>query len=273
MKNIFYITIVSLAVFFAACEPQKEVAPDLGSLPDGEFTVDATDPNNIVFTAPAGYLYNWDFGTGQTSNNQTETVYYPFIGDYEVSLLLGGKAGVTKLTKIISVAVNDPEIGTKDVWKELTGGGNGQTWVYATDNPDGTFYYMVAPYDWDEYWWSPVHDDGEPLPGIFNEMKFDLEGGVFNFTLFDKQSADDVVVGEKGLFVLNTSAMTLQIVNSHIPDYDDGGGNLNPEATATGKYDIKFISDDELVLHQSQFVDDYDWVWRFKRKGYNFPAK
>ena len=263
MKKLLYILTAIAAVFMYACEPQMDVAPDIGAAPTGDITIDNSDPNNIKLSAPAGYLYRWEFfGAAPTSHLQTVTVNYPFVGDYKVKLVLSGKGGATDIEKTINITTHDPAVGQKPVLKELTGGGAGKTWVYADDNPDGQGYcYMVANYDWDEFWWFPYEGGDGPSPDFDGELIFDLNGG-YNFKGVDGNSAS---------FILDEENMIITFVGDNILDWDEA--NCNPDATSTGIYTIKSITDDELVLWQFQDNNDYDWIWRFKRKGYTYPTK
>ena len=258
-----------LALFlWAACEPNQDSAPEIGPKPKANFSFDTTDPNNIEFqiTENDGFMVNWDFGNSQKSQSLSPVVYYPFAGDYQVSLTVSGKGGATTVSKTLSITQSDPAICSDATLRMLTGGcdaAEGKTWVYATDHPSGTYFYMTATYDWEEYWWSPIHDDGETLAGQANEMHFDIDGG-YHYAL----RADADAQAQQGGFVLDTHAMTLTVVDVPLPDYDNP--NFNPAVIPTGVYQIKELTDNEMVLWQIQYDDDYAWAWRFKRKGYTY---
>ena len=260
MKKILYILTAIAVVFLYACEPQMDVAPEIGAAPKGDFTIDNSNPNNIVLTVNAtdAFMYTWDLGNGEKAEGKVVTAYYAFKGDYTAKCTISGKGGAIVSQKTISVSATDPQVSEKPIVKELTGSGAGKTWVYADDNPDGLGYcYMVASYDWDEYWWNPY--DGGASPDFGSELVFDLDGA-YNFTGVD---------GNVGSFSINADANTIQFIDANILDWDEE--NCNPDMTATGLYNITKITDDELVLVQHQFDDDYAWTWRFKRKGYVYP--
>ena len=272
MKKIAYLIIGIVAVFAISCDPQYDDAPDIGGLPTPDFIIDDTDPNNIILkgSSPDGFLYNWDLGNGATKQGEIVSAYYPFAGDYTVTCTVSGKGGHSTVSKTVSVSSTDPELVNKPVLKELTGAGAGKTWVYYTDRagwdegsdpyPPGAYCFMVANYDWEEYWWNPYEEEGVDTPGVLNEMRFDLNGD-YNYTYFSKDGVD----GEEGKFLIDTEAMTIHIANPWIPDYDEE--NLNPEKAATGDYIIKSITDDELILYQDQGDDyGYGWIWIFKPK-------
>lgn len=273
MKKIVYAFIVVFVVLLYSCDPQMDDAPEIGSLPIADFIIDDTDPNNILLigTSPDGFLYNWDVGNGSKKEGETVNAYYPFAGNYEVSCTVSGKGGYSVVTKTVTVNSTDPELVNKPVLKELTDSGVGKTWVYYANRPGwdvgndpyqpGAYCFMVANYDWDEFWWDPYEDDGVDTSGVLNEMYFDLNGG-FNYTFFTEAG----VAGKMGAFLIDTDAMTIHIKEPWIADYNEE--NLNPDITVTGDYIIKSITDDELILYQDQTGDDYDygWIWIFKPK-------
>lgn len=269
MKKISYIISALAFLFLYACEPQKDVAPDLGPAPSGDFTIDNSDPNYIVFEVNANdaFLYTWDLGNGEKAEGKKVTAYYPFKGNYKVKCTMSGKAGAKIVEKDLTIAATDPELVNKPGFKELTGSGLGKTWVYAVPvNPttadDPGYCYMTANYDWEEFWWNPYNtDEGTQTPDFNAKMKFDLNGG-YNYTLIDEDGSE-----HKGTFLLDMENMTLKIIDSHIPDYNEE--NCDPDVTATGIYEVKILEDGHLYLWQDQSTmnpDDFDygWAWEFK---------
>ena len=70
----------------------------MGPLPPApEFTLNQSDPNNVIFTVTSaqGFMVNWDFGNGILSQKLVDTVYFPFADTYTVSLAVSGKGGAT----------------------------------------------------------------------------------------------------------------------------------------------------------------------------------
>jgi hypothetical protein len=268
MKKVTYILIAIVTVFMYACEPQKDVAPDIGAAPKGDFTVDNTDPNYIVLTANAtdAFMYTWDLGNGEKAEGEKVTAYYPFSGNFDVTCTMSGKGGAIITKKTISVTVTDPALGQKPGFKELTNGGAGQTWIYdykAVDNdgePD--YLYMTANYDWEEFWWNPYSlAYGHPSPDFFTKMKFDLDGG-YTYTFIAEDGTETV-----GTFLLDMDEMTLTIIDAPIPDQNEE--NCDPDVTASGVYQVKILEDGHLYLWQDQSLinpDDFDygWAWEFK---------
>ena len=295
MKKISYIISALAFLFLYACEPQKDVAPDLGSAPSGDFTIDNSDPNYIVFTYTGedAFLYSWNFGDFQSTVELSNKVthYFPFAGDYKVICNISGKGGSKTIEKTVNVPTeNLTGLVNAPIFKELTNAGEGRTWVYATDYSGEhhldwitypAYWFMTDAVNdddginWTKAWWDPYGDEGISTPGVLNEMKFDLDGAA-NYTFYETGSGQ----GLHGAFSISPSDSILTIFNAHIPDYNTldpwGEPLLDPEVVATNQYKIVFISDDELILWQDQTAKnpdnfDYGWCWVFKRKGFVYP--
>lgn len=274
-KTAYKILTMAAMIFIASCEPQEEKIGEIGPAPiNGSITVDATDPYNPVFTASAdrGFIYYWDFGNGQKLvGPQDATSYFPFPNTYKVTCNIFGEGGQgpAKAETNYIVTTTDPAVINKPVYKELTGGGVGRTWVYNTDPsigiPDYTYQTTNDLADYPDNW-MPNASWGQCTritPDINGEMVFDFSGGSINYTYH--HIAGDA--GVKGTFVVDAMNMTLTIVDPYILDY--AIDCTNPTATATGKYDIKLLTDDVMVLWQDQQDGGTGWGWSFKRKGYN----
>jgi hypothetical protein len=275
MKKIIFISSILTAFIFFSCNPQFDKAPDIGNPPSDEISVSKIDNNHYIVSAKTdnGFLFNWNFGNGQTSTKKTDTVYFPFKGNFNITLIISGKGGTSTATTTINVPSNDPSIANSPGIKELTNNGAGQIWVYATGNPnDNHCFYMTARYDWQEYWWDPMNDDQDTNSGFFNEIKFDVNGN-YNFTWYQDSTHKDSI---RGTFILNLADSTLKIVDSHMPDNDNE--NLNPDRPQPNLYQLKILNDHEFLIWQIQYNtgdddNDYGWAWRFKRKGYVYSHR
>jgi len=278
MKKTTFKILAAAMILFASCEPQAEKIGEIGPAPtNGKITVDASDPFNPVFTASSdgGFIFYWNYGNGQqTLGTQSGTSYYPFPNTYTVTCNIFGEGGQgpALAETSYSVTTTDPTVVNKPVYKELTGGGTGRTWVYNTDPETGSpdFCYQTTN-DLVNYPdnWMPSASWGQCTritPDINGEMVFDFEGGSINYTYH--QIAGDA--GVKGTFVVNAADpdnVTLTIVNPYILDY--AIDCTNPSATASGVYQVKLLTDDLMVLWQDQNDGGTGWGWSFKRKGYN----
>ncbi len=278
MKRIIYLITGVILVFIASCELQKDDIGSIGVPPtNGAITIDNSDPYNPIFKATAdnGFIYHWDLGNNQSAEGQTVTSYYPFSGDYNVVCIISGAGGTNVVANnSYNVATTDPAVANKPIWKELTSGGAGKTWVYNTV-VTGTDYYPAycyqtyndTTYDYGDgaRCWEPANGWGQCVgitPDINGEMVFDLIGGI-NYTYH--QIAGDA--GVKGTFILDAENRTLTVVNPYILDYNIDC--TEPTVTATGVYNIVRITDDEMILWQKQTDIDWGtgWAWSFKQKG------
>lgn len=278
MKKYSYIILVTaVCIAITSCEPQQMESGKLGPAPSNpQLTINTTDPYNPIFTAHAdyGYIFHWDMGNGQTiaSGANSVTSYYPLAGSYAVEVTIYGEGAqaVSKDTTY-QVTTTDPTIAQKDMWKELTGSGNGCTWVYNTDpttgHPDYCYQTTGDLVNYPDNW-MPSASWGQCdriTPDINGEMTFDLNGGV-NYT-YHHVAGD---AGIKGTFILDTEKKTLTIKEPFILDHNVSC--TNPVATATGVYQIKKLTENELVLWQLQKApttvpgSGEGWGWSFKRK-------
>ncbi len=273
MKKFLIITFIA-ALILNACNPVYDPAPNIGNPPTAKIKiVGQVDPNHIILTAETdnGFIYYWDFGTGVTSTQQTDTAYYPFAKDYTVKLIVSGKGGTAVDSTTITITQNDPAIGTLPGIKELTNQGQGRTWVFAKDNcdPAGSFFYMTAGYDWTEFWWDPVPDNCCNTAEVADDsIRFDLEGD-FNYTLYHNGEET------KGTFVYDDDAKTIKLINANLPYCAQNGGLLNPDAINTGLYEVKALNDTILKLWQNQAISgdySYGWTWVFKPSGVTYSC-
>lgn len=282
MKKIIYLIAGAMLIFIASCKPQKDDIGSIGVAPtDGAIIVDKSDPYNPVFTATAknGFIYSWDLGNNQTAMGSEVTSYYPFSGDYNVVCTISGAGGTNiVVNKTFNVAVTDPQLANQPVWKELTGSGAGKTWVYNTtiNRDSGTYFppYCYQTYNDTTYdygggtrCWLPQNSWGQIVaitPDVDGEMVFDLEGGL-NYT-YHHVAGD---AGVKGSFILDAKNRKLTVKDPYILDYNIDG--TYPEISATGVYNIVYLTDDEMILWQQLdplSVFGTGWGWSFKRKGY-----
>ena len=279
MKRIVNIIASVMLVLVYSCNPQEDSVGDIGPAPsNGKITVDASDVYNPVFTASAdhGFVYHWDMGNNQTIEGKTVTAYYPFTGDYNVVCTIYGEGGQGVVASTIyTISQTDPNISNRPGWKELTGGGQGKTWVYNTVITGDDYYpdycfqtYNDTTYDYGDgsRCWDPKNSWGQCVgitPDVNGEMVFDLNGGV-NY-IYHHVAGDE---GVKGSFILDWTNRTLTVKDPFILDYNIEC--TEPSVTMSGVYNIMRLTDDEMILWQMQTDIDWGtgWAWSFKRKGY-----
>ena len=266
MKNI--LLFIGIVLLFASCDP-IEKRKELGAiLSPSQINITAENTtaggNQIILkNSTPNVGGTWYYGGG-ISYKQVDTILLAALGTTTIKFIATTPGGVVEKTVDVNVDLIDHII---PVFDELTGGGPGRTWVYADDfsdddnYPDGGYCFMVASYDYTEFWWNPY--GSSPSADFGGEMEFKLSG--FEYTLNFHGSTTT------GTYNLDNQAMVLTIVNPYILDYNEP--NCNPDATATGRYEILKLTHDELILAQMQGDWGYTWIWIFKRKGYSYPDK
>lgn len=191
MKPYAYLMLAAAMGFMAGCNDDSVTLGPPPPAPD--FTLDQSDPNNVVFTASAsqGFMINWDFGNGILSRKMVETVYFPFADTYMVSLAVSGKGGATVTKKPVVIANTDPEICANIYYTYLSGGCDiaSKTWVVPDadsafgnggPSPKDTAGNGTSSYD-DKvvFWWNSSKAVIPPLPdarSLDDEYIFALKG-------------------------------------------------------------------------------------------------
>jgi len=266
MKKIFYILAGVALIFATSCEPQTDDIESIGSGPiNGIITINDSNPYKPIFTAKAdnGFIYHWDFDNGQKGVGNDVTSYFPFPGTYSITCIISGAGGKNvTVSKSFNVSTMDPNVATAPVWKELTGSGSGRTWIYNTDPATGFPDYCFQTY-WDlanyPNNWKPENSWGQCVrltPDLNGKMIFDLNGGI-NYT-YHQNTGDTGIMGS---FLLDTDNMTITITDPYILDH--AVDCTNAEVTLTGVFDIKLLTDDEMILWQNQ-QNGTGWSWSFK---------
>ena len=270
MKKLRYLTFVLVAMVAFACSPDVELREHPGSLPITDINIDDADPNQPILTTADETVFEavWDFGDYGSFQGIQMQGFFPLKGTYSYTLTVVNGAGSAASEGVVDVPISNPDLvyGIKEyAWLAGNKGEGGKYWVWDQDKPGGDVSYMTADYDWSEFWWNPyAGEDGGSLPGVLNEIKFDLVGG-FNFTRYESKD----VVGDEGSFQLDLDNMTIKFAGANIPNFDDE--NLDPAVTSTGLYKIQVLSEYELLLWQDHGpnnggANDYGWAWKFKAR-------
>ncbi len=160
MKNIFPIISFVIVLLFSACEPQQDDAIDLPAVPTNvSFTVTPSTTETNVFTfkntTPETFLYQWDFGNGETAAGEEVQAYFPLMGDYPVTLRAFNDGGFGSGTQSVNVAEDDDQPCAPGSLVEFLTGCDEQGWVLLQD--EGA--YWVGPADGSMTWWANGSDD------------------------------------------------------------------------------------------------------------------
>src|SRR6186997_2265360 len=105
------VLLLALALVLHSC---KYDVKDLGAKPVASFTVTPVSgvPNKYVLTSTSqnSFRFDWDkaSGNGFIQGKPVDSVYFPYMGNYTVKLLVFGQSGMDSTSQLINVAANDP---------------------------------------------------------------------------------------------------------------------------------------------------------------------
>ncbi|HZL11277.1 MAG TPA: hypothetical protein VFC65_14900 [Prolixibacteraceae bacterium] len=262
MKKSLY-SLIGLALVFAACSTIEDRV-DLGPvLKADQLVFSVTQPvagsNTIILeNKTPNTLQYWDWGTG-FSNKLNDTIYVPFAGTFTMRFTAFCGGGTVTDSTTFTIAQNDDAFFEKNpLWKQLTGGGTGQTWVWAIDNPTGKVAGNGPEECTSPAWWTltPTEVVGQ-LTGKYSlddEVYMDLNGAA-NFVV---KHGDGSQV--KGFFGMLPDVTYAGITFN---SFEVIGGPQMPWPGG-GKYHVTKITADELVVHEYKAFN----IAMFKRKGF-----
>ncbi len=150
MKSyIKYAAAFAAVVLFMAqgCKPYEEEGIELPGAPSASFEwnfIDAVDSlgqvvgidsNRVFVTAAAvdgAFLHLWDFGNGQTSDQTSDTAYYPQEGDYTISYSVHTAGGMGSTSQALNIA-QTLELPCEGNLALLTGCDNQKAWKFSEE--------------------------------------------------------------------------------------------------------------------------------------------
>lgn len=158
---------VTAFLIVQGCKPYEEEGIDLPGAPSASFSwnfIDAVDSlgqvvgidSNRVFVSAApvegAFLQLWDFGNGQTSDQTSDTAYYPQEGDYTIRYSVHTAGGMGQASETINIA-QTLELPCEGNLALLTGCENQKTWKISEEigaisvgpDPYSTEWYASPP--------------------------------------------------------------------------------------------------------------------------------
>ena len=158
---------VTAFLLVQGCKPYEEEGIDLPGAPSASINwnfIDAVDSlgqvvgidSNRVFVSAApvdgAFLHLWDFGNGQTSDQTSDTAYYPQEGDYTISYSVHTAGGMGQASATINIA-QTLELPCEGNLALLTGCENQKTWKFSDEigaisvgpDPYSTEWYTSPP--------------------------------------------------------------------------------------------------------------------------------
>lgn len=286
IRRYKFILMIIPALLIAACQEKFELDATPPSVEEASFTagVDSQGANYYTFeNLSNGFIKDWNFGNGTTGEGDKVTAYFPFAGEYVVTLTVYNAGGSTQSSQTITITDTDPEICNVEVLKLLTGGcgdADGKTWVVDSDRNG---HFGLGPVTaTDPIWYAAAANEK-------------IGGGMYDdeFTFFlDNSKFDWVTNGDiylNGGQATNYPGSYESPVGDYTAPFDapddltyslssDGSGNqfINLSknaflgyATGVSKFQILSISENELYV---KFLDaasaEFSWFIRLIPKGY-----
>jgi len=265
LKNIYGVFLMALMLIVASCDPieDRDILSNSFDPDDIDLqVVQATDGGNklSIQMNTEGVTGYWDYIIDKKYTDRVEVIF-PFTGThtftYHVTTpyLLDGNPGNTEFVeKEVSVEITQLDEPLPDAYYSLIGENlEGKTWVFdGGPEPDGRkWWYMAAPYNWEELWWNAGGDCCPPADAA-GKMVFDLNGGA-NYTYYSSPDA----AGVEASFVFNADYTTITFDGASILGYDEA--RVNPSST----YEIIELTSDKMILYTATKGGGTGWVWVF----------
>lgn len=279
------------ALLAAACLPESDSGSiDAGDTPEASFTVTKLSGrvNTYVVQAiePDVFITTWDFGKGGGNElgTSSDTVYYPFEGDYTIKLQATNANGSSVGEKSVTIEESDPEAckgnllllsgcdqGTSKKWHLIQGAG-----ALTVGPPDGGV------------WWSNNNADAtsDQRTCHFNDVVTFFPNGKFTYDDTGDFRVDDEggqpwptdiglgigchemdAIPEKyqawgsGTFTYDVTATKLTTIGkgAHLGLYKVGEAGTTATPDAKVNYEILELTADKLVIRKM-----YGWgYWKF----------
>ncbi len=234
-KNKYKIIVLASLLFaLFSCEDEETI----DTKPVAAFSVNASEiiqGNAVIFTDLSfdenGSIsaWNWDFGDGETSTEQSPIHTYSTTGEFEVELMVTDNSGFTNVNEFSkNILVSEPSTATTDV---------NIVWTYAV--PYKTIQSSVA-----------VSDDGTVYFGTDGKSS-DLSRGDYNIFAIKNGSliwgylSDEVVRSSPS--IASDGTVYIGDYNGDLFAFSPGGDQVWTETYKRFKYASPAIGPDETI--------------------------
>ena len=266
---------------------------ELGTAPtssDASFTFapSAQGANYLTFTNAnaKAFMKVWDFGNGSSAKENSPTAYFPFAGEYTVTLTVYTNGGSISSSQVVKVAANDPKICSNEKLSLLTGGcaaANGKTWVIDKDRAG---HFGVGPAAETSPIWYAAQPNEKAGGGMYDdEYTFFLNKSQFtqktNGDIFANPAQGANLAGSAPSPAGDLIAPFTAATNINYTLTTDASGKMFLNFTNKGfigyytgvnSYEILSLTEDEMFIKFKDAANgDLAWFHRLIRKGYT-PA-
>jgi PKD repeat protein len=272
---IFALAAMSL-VLVTGCKKEEEGPKEL------EISTTFIDANTIIFEHNGAYtgIPSWEFGNGETSDQDIDTVVYPFAGTYRVLLTIFASDGEKMDSTEVVISSSNPallDLTEKEIL--LCGGAasvNGKTWVWAQTVPQ---HIMLGQWDPWQWWWGAAVNEKEPF-NLYDDLMI-FKPINFEFELVNHDTTYVNVDNLPGLGFEGTedTPVFLDLSESEykwaIEERADGdylvinGGGFMSYYLGVSEYLIEALT--ENMLDISVIINNAYWKFRFMTPGYDHP--
>lgn len=269
----------AIALILAMACKKEDNGPSVLPL---EITTTFLNPNVVIFSHNhiGDGIASWDFGNGKTSDQEIDTITYPFAGTYNVSLSVFTSTGELTATDEVVITESDPsliELTPSEIL--LCGGGdavNGKTWVWAQYVPQ---HMMKGQYDPWQWWWGAASNEKDGLNMYDDLMIFKAVNYEFILENNDSTYVNVDYLGEFGVdgdedipvyYDLSEKEYTWEIDERADGDYlTFTNGGFMSYYLGISEYKIELLAENELTL--SYILDNVYWQFMFITEGYDHP--
>jgi hypothetical protein len=194
MKKVLNVSLVVLTagcvLLLSRCAPYEEEGITLPDAPTTEIQwgfIDAldslgavigVDSNRVAVSATAvegAFLHLWDFGNGTTSDQPSDTAYYPQEGDFVISYSVHTAGGMGQATATVTID-QTLELPCEGTLLFLTGCENQKTWTFSDEAgaisvgpvPYSTEWYTSPPAGLETFQYDDLYQFGEDGTFMYN---------------------------------------------------------------------------------------------------------
>jgi PKD repeat protein len=276
-KHTYFSVALALILLFAwGCKKDDEGPKQL------KIITTFLDANTVVFEHNNAFtgIPAWDFGNGETSDQNSDTVVYPFAGTYTVKLTIFATDGEKTDTTEVVITQSDPSLLNLTEKEILLCGGadsvNGKTWVWAQTVPQHMMLGQWEPWQW---WWGAAPNEKEPFNLYDDLMIFKAFNFEYDLINHDTTYVNVDHLGELGFDGSEDTPEYLDLSDSHftwkIEERADGdyltftNGGFMSYYLGVSEYKIEALT--ENMLDISVIINNVYWKFRFMTPGYDHP--